>query len=136
MSIFLVAFLPWGILAPLNLIKMLLNTVSPMAHFWVPKETEQCQAACGVARMWATLFWSLQFVSAVSFVYVHFNREQTGLVYFGIASKIIVGTLLLKAYLSGVVFWPIGLGGTVCDWVFAALFVLELRSCGATRLKQ
>ena len=110
MSIFLVAFLPWGILAPLNLIKMLLNTVSPMAHFWVPKETEQCQAACGVARMWGTLFWSMQLVLACSYVYVHYHRGQTGLAYLGVAMKLVVGALLLKAYLTGVVFWPIGLG--------------------------
>ena len=42
-----------------------LSQVSPTAHLWVPKESEQCQAACGIARMWATLFWSLQFVWAL-----------------------------------------------------------------------
>ena len=156
-SVFLVAFLPWGVLAPLNVIKLLLNTVSPTAHLWVPKETEQCQAACGIARMWATLFWSLQFVSvrattahpaafiafcaadpswpvhrqALSFVYVHYHREQTGLVYMGIATKLVVGILLLKAYLTGVIHWPIGLGGPCCDWVLAALFALELRGSSA-----
>ena len=67
-SIYLAAFLPWGVLAPLNVIKLMLNAVSPTAHFWVPKETEQCQGACGIARMWAQLFWSLQFISALSFV--------------------------------------------------------------------
>lgn len=49
-SVFLLAFLPWGVLAPLNVIKLQLNKVSPGAHLWVPSETEQCQAACGVAR--------------------------------------------------------------------------------------
>ena len=50
MSVFLLAFFPWGVLAPLNVIKLQLNKVSPGAHLWVPGETEQCQAACGVAR--------------------------------------------------------------------------------------
>ena len=58
-SIYLVAFLPWGVLAPLNLFKLMLNTVSPYAHVWVPKETEQCQAACGIARMWVRTVRSL-----------------------------------------------------------------------------
>ena len=115
--IYLAAVLPWGVLAPLNLIKLLLNKVSPGAHLWVPYETEQCQAACGVARMWAQLFWSLQFVFAVAYVHVHYNREQTGLVYAGIAAKLIVGTILLKAYLQGVIHWPIGLTGAACDWL-------------------
>ena len=75
-SIYLAAFLPWGVLAPLNVLKLMLNAVSPTAHFWVPKETEQCQGACGIARMWAQLFWSLQFISALSFVYVHQNVWQ------------------------------------------------------------
>eukprot|EP00965_Chrysotila_dentata_P249609 6208981-Pleurochrysis_carterae.AAC.2 len=70
------AFFPWGVLAPLNVIKLLLNTVSPTAHLWVPKESEQCQAGCGIARMWATLFWCGQFIWALAYVYVHYNREQ------------------------------------------------------------
>lgn len=130
-SIYLAAFLPWGVLAPLNVLKLMLNAVSPTAHFWVPKETEQCQGACGIARMWAQLFWSLQFISALSFVYVHYHREQTGLVHMGIATKLVVGLLLLKAYLSGVIHWPIGLGGPCLDWALALGFALELRSRGA-----
>ena len=51
LSVFLLAFFPWGVLAPLNILKLQLNKVSPGAHLWVPGETEECQAACGVARM-------------------------------------------------------------------------------------
>lgn len=76
LSVFLVAFLPWGVLAPLNLLKLQLNKVSPGAHLWVPSETEQCQAACGVARMWATLFWSMQFANAIASLYLHYHRER------------------------------------------------------------
>ena len=117
MSIFLVAFLPWGILAPLNLIKMLLNTVSPMAHFWVPKETEQCQAACGVARMWGTLFWSMQLVLACSYVYVHYHRGQTGLAYLGVlrASISHQGKRRLAAQTAALAL-PAALLGRVCGW--------------------
>ena len=122
------AFFPWGVLAPLNLVKLMLNKVSPTAHFWVPKETEQCQAACGIARMWATLFWSMQFVWALAYLYVHANREQVGLIYFGAATKLIVGSLLLNAYVSGVILWPIGVGGALLEWLFALLFLSDMRA--------
>ena len=125
MSVFLVAFLPWGILAPLNVLKLQLNKVSPGAHLWVPLETEQCQAACGVARMWATLFWSMQFANACASLYLHYHRER-GLALLGVSHKLVVGTILLKAYLSGVIYWPIGLCGACIEWIFAALFVREL----------
>jgi len=38
-----------------------------------------------------------------------------------------VGALLLKAYLSSVVHWPIGLCGALIEWGFAALFALDMR---------
>jgi len=125
-SVFLLAFFPWGVLAPLNVIKLQLNKVSPGAHLWVPSETEQCQAACGVARMWATLFWSLQFCAALSCIYLHYRRE-VGLAIFGTANKIVVGAILLKAYFDGVIFWPIGLAGAGCEWLLALAFMRELR---------
>ena len=86
-SVFLIAFFPWGVLAPLNVLKLQLNKVSPGAHLWVPAATEQCQAACGVARMWATLFWSLQFASAIAAIYLHYNRER-GLALLGVSQKV------------------------------------------------
>jgi len=125
-SVFLAAFLPWGILAPLNILKLQLNKVSPGAHLWVPSETEQCQAACGIARMWATLFWSMQFANAVASLYLHYHRER-GLTLLGAAHKLIVGTTLLKAYLGGVIYWPIGLAGPAIEWMFALLFLNEVR---------
>ncbi|KAL3928171.1 MAG: hypothetical protein SGPRY_002504 [Prymnesium sp.] len=126
LSVFLLAFLPWGLLAPLNVIKLQLNRVSPGAHLWVPSETEQCQAACGIARMWATLFWSLQFSAALACIYLHYHRER-GLAVFATANKLVVGTVLLKAYVDGVIYWPIGLVGASCEWVFALAFLRELR---------
>ncbi|KAL1528654.1 hypothetical protein AB1Y20_009991 [Prymnesium parvum] len=125
-SVFLLAFLPWGVLAPLNVLKLQLNKVSPGAHLWVPAETEQCQAACGIARMWATLFWSLQFAGALSSIYLHYHRE-VGLAIFSTANKVVVGAVLLKAYFDGVIYWPIGLVGAGCEWVFALAFMRELR---------
>lgn len=125
-SVFLLAVLPWGVLAPLNILKLQLNKVSPGAHLWVPSETEQCQAACGIARMWATLFWSMQFANACACLYLHYNRER-GLALLGASHKICVGAILLKAYLGGVIYWPIGLAGCAVEWVFALLFLRELR---------
>ena len=103
-----------------------LSQVSPTAHLWVPKESEQCQAACGIARMWASLFWSMQFANAVACVYLHYNRER-GLALLAVSHKLVVGGLLLKAYLGGVVYWPIGLFGACCEWFFAAGFIQKLR---------
>ena len=88
--------------------------------------TEQCQAACGIARMWATLFWSMQFANAVACLYLHYHRER-GLTLLGAAHKLIVGTTLLKAYLGGVIYWPIGLAGPAIEWMFALLFLNEVR---------
>ena len=99
--------------------------VSPGAHLWVPLETEQCQAACGVARMWATLFWSMQFANACACVYLHYRRER-GLALLAVSHKLAVGTILLKAYLGGVIFWPIGLAGAATEWGFALAFAREL----------
>lgn len=93
----------------------------------MPGETEQCQAACGVARMWATLFWSMQFANAVACVYLHYNRER-GLALLSVAHKLAVGTVLLKAYLAGVIYWPIGLAGPAVEYGFALAFARALRS--------
>ena len=93
----------------------------------MPAETEQCQAACGVARMWATLFWSMQFANAIACVYLHYHRER-GLATLSVAHKLLVGTILLKAYLTGVVYWPIGLVGTVVEYSFALAFARALSS--------
>ena len=38
-----------------------------------------------------------------------------------------VGTILFKAYASGVVYWPIGLVGACFEWLFAFAFILALR---------
>ena len=100
--------------------------VSPGAHLWVPAETEQCQAACGVARMWATLFWSMQFANALACVYLHYQRER-GLATVSVAHKLVVGTTLLKAYFQGVIYWPIGLVGSLCEYAFAIAFAMQLR---------
>lgn len=102
------------------------SQVSPGAHLWVPLETEQCQAACGVARMWASLFWSMQFANAIACVYLHYNRER-GLALLSVSHKLLVGGFLLKAYLAGVVYWPIGLFGACCEWFFALAFISKLR---------
>ena len=76
--------------------------------------------------MWATLFWSLQFAAAISCVYLHYRREF-GLAVFSTASKVVVGSILFKAYLDGVIYWPIGLFGAACEWLLAIAFVRELR---------
>ena len=44
----------------LGLAQVLRNTPTKFAHHFVPAETEKCQQDCGIAQMWATLFWASQ----------------------------------------------------------------------------
>ena len=126
-NLYLIAALQWGVLAPLNLVKVLLNKVSPTARMWVPEASETCQKGCAIARMWATLFWSLQCCFAAAYVHVHYHREQTGLIKLGVMAKVAVGALLLKAFAEGVVKAPIGAAGAL-DWAMAVAFAAELAS--------
>ena len=75
--------------------------------------------------MWATLFWSMQLANAIGCVYLHYHRER-GLATLAVAQKLAVGTILLKSYLGGVIFWPIGLAGAALEFVFAFGFAREL----------
>ena len=76
--------------------------------------------------MWATLFWSMQFAKAIASVYLHYHRER-GLALLSTSHKLLVGATLLKAYLSNIIYWPIGLVGASLEWLFALLFIRELR---------
>ena len=76
--------------------------------------------------MWASLFWSMQFANAVACVYLHYQRER-GLALLTVAHKLVVGTTLLKAYLGGVIYWPIGLVGACVEYAFALGFARALR---------
>ena len=89
--LYLATALQWGIIGPLNLVKVLLNTASPTAHLWVHKESETCQGQCGmldangtlaylrtratctrtgIARTWATMFWSGQIAFSLVYLYI------------------------------------------------------------------
>mmetsp|Transcript_8395 Transcript_8395/g.27682 ORF Transcript_8395/g.27682 Transcript_8395/m.27682 type:complete len:151 (-) Transcript_8395:385-837(-) len=129
--LYLVAALPWLVLAPMNLFKLLLNTVSPTAHLWVPRETEQCQAGCGIARMWATLFWSQQFSWGCALLYAQYVARHEGLILFSAVTKLMVGTLLFNGYLGGVIHWPIGLGASTFEFCCAALMLLDVTAARA-----
>mmetsp|Transcript_19879 Transcript_19879/g.29743 ORF Transcript_19879/g.29743 Transcript_19879/m.29743 type:complete len:129 (-) Transcript_19879:80-466(-) len=105
MALELILALPWLILSPLNFIKVLRNTPSPMAHYFVAKESEDCQKTCRIARMWATMFWSLQFVLALALL---INKRPRWMF---VLSKIFIGTILLFNFSEGVVKLPIGAAG-------------------------
>ena len=68
----------------------------------------------------------MQFAFAVASVYLHYRRER-GLALLGVSQKLVVGAILPKAYLGGVIYWPIGLAGALLEWMFAGLFTLKLR---------
>mmetsp|Transcript_9136 Transcript_9136/g.28935 ORF Transcript_9136/g.28935 Transcript_9136/m.28935 type:complete len:122 (+) Transcript_9136:231-596(+) len=99
----------------------------------VPKETEQCQAGCGIARMWATLFWSQQFCWACALLYTRHAPHQEGLILFGAVTKLMVACLLLNGYMSGVVHWPIGQAAAAWEGAFALLMLLDVRSAQMRR---
>mmetsp|Transcript_14949 Transcript_14949/g.20793 ORF Transcript_14949/g.20793 Transcript_14949/m.20793 type:complete len:119 (+) Transcript_14949:218-574(+) len=92
-------------LAPLNFVKVLINKPSPMAHHFVAKRSEECQKNCEIARMWATMFWSLQFVLALGLLLVQRPRWMFA------AAKICVGLILVANFNLGVVKLPIALAG-------------------------
>jgi membrane protein YqaA with SNARE-associated domain len=113
-DLYLVAALQWGILAPLNLVKLLRNATSPWARHWVPQISEECQRDCGIARMWALLFWSSQLAFAAGYLYINLKQEgKVPFVYVGIAQKVLVGAFLLRAYAQGTVLGPIGAAGAM-----------------------
>merc|ERR1711871_1713696 len=68
--------LAWGLIAPLNLVKVLMNKVSPMAKKWVPSESEQCQQDCGIARMWACLYWASQIALCLGLYRASYRNMQ------------------------------------------------------------
>ena len=45
-------------------------------HREVPKESEDCQRDCAIARMWATLFWGSQAAIAGGFFYVFASDRE------------------------------------------------------------
>uniref|UniRef100_A0A7S2TGZ3 Uncharacterized protein n=1 Tax=Lotharella oceanica TaxID=641309 RepID=A0A7S2TGZ3_9EUKA len=99
--------LPWLILAPLNFIKVLINKPSPMAHYFVAKKSEECQKTCEIARMWATMFWALQFILALGLCFSQRSAPR----WMFVAAKMAVGTLIIANFVNGVVLLPIGLAG-------------------------
>lgn len=123
--VYLVAALQWGLLAPPNLVKVLLNKVSPTAHMWVPKASETCQKNCGIARLWATLFWSTQICFSIGYLYIYrTNNGRMPFALVGGVQKVAVGILLVKAYFDGVVHLPIAMGG-VFDLIVAPILLLD-----------
>lgn len=116
--------LPWLVLAPLNFVKVFINKPSPLAHNFVPKKTELCQMECDIARMWAMMFWSLQFCLAFALA------SSKGPNWLFVATKACVGAMLIRSYLAGVVLLPIG-----CAGGFELLSMLVLLATGSSGSK-
>ncbi|KAG8462295.1 hypothetical protein KFE25_012115 [Diacronema lutheri] len=108
---------PWLVLAPLNLVKVLLNKRSPIAHKIVHPVSEKCQSECGIARMWATCFWAAQFFLAAILVAVWARSKARPLgamadvVCIVAAAKLVIGSLLVFNYVTDVVREPVAIGG-------------------------
>merc|ERR1719331_1965092 len=137
--LYLVAALQWGIIAPLNFVKVLQNVTSPIAHYNVPKESEECQRDCAIARMWATLFWGSQVAMAGGFAYVFASDREVGTLLFVLvaaAQKVVVGALLLKAFADGVVKEPVAIGGALDLVMAAVLFGVHLYRVGMKALRE
>eukprot|EP00038_Savillea_parva_P013128 m.7369 g.7369 ORF g.7369 m.7369 type:complete len:343 (+) comp2441_c0_seq1:63-1091(+) len=123
---YLLAALQWGILAPLNLIKVLRNKPTKMAYLFVPEATEQCQKDCGIAQMWATLFWSSQIAMSLGYLHIYlYKSAKVPLVPIAVVQKILVGLLLIKAHKDGTVHSPPMVGG-VLDIAVACMLLLDV----------
>lgn len=115
--ILLLSSLPWLILAPLNVVKVLLNKRSPIAHKIVHEASERCQSECGIARMWATCFWSAQFFLSAILIAAWLRsttrsiRVVADVVCIVAAAKLVIGSLLLLNYVKQVVREPVAAGG-------------------------
>ncbi|KAJ1629738.1 hypothetical protein T492DRAFT_1008469 [Pavlovales sp. CCMP2436] len=115
--VLLLASLPWLVLAPFNVVKVLLNKRSPIAHKIVHPVSEKCQSECGIARMWATCFWSAQFFLA-AILLAAWARSRTrpigavaDIVLIVAAAKFAIGSLLLFNYTRDIVREPVAIGG-------------------------
>eukprot|EP00467_Chlorarachnion_reptans_P024806 CAMPEP_0114522684 /NCGR_PEP_ID=MMETSP0109-20121206/20874_1 /TAXON_ID=29199 /ORGANISM="Chlorarachnion reptans, Strain CCCM449" /LENGTH=130 /DNA_ID=CAMNT_0001703919 /DNA_START=90 /DNA_END=482 /DNA_ORIENTATION=- len=104
---------PWLVLAPLNFVKVLINKPSPLAHHFVAKRSEECQKTCEIARMWATMFWSLQFFLSLGLALSHRPRWMFA------SGKLFIGAILLFNFYNGVVKEPIAAAG--CFEILSAL---------------
>lgn len=127
-AILLVASAPWLVLAPLNVVKVLLNKRSPIAHKIVHPASEKCQSECGIARMWATCFWAAQFFLALILfaAWLRSKARPIGAVADVLcivaAAKLVIGSLLLLNFYKDVVREPVAIGGAF-EIVCAVLLV-------------
>lgn len=137
-----------------NLAQVLRNKPTKMAYLFVPEETEMCQKECGIAQMWATLFWSSQIALSLGFLHIFmYKSSKVPFVPIAIFQKILVGLLLIKAHMvctryllcdprsvdpcysqegvhplhsqNGVVHSPPAMGG-VLDLVMACILLFDL----------
>lgn len=100
--------LPWLFLGPANIYKVaVLNRGSPIAKYIVVPPAETCQSECDIARMWACLFWGLQFVVAFGILTGGIGNGTAAL------AKFYVGIALRRAYAHGVVHKPVQYGANV-----------------------
>lgn len=97
---------PWVVLGPLNIFKVAyVNRGSPISAYIVVQESETCQAACKIARMWACLFWGLQTMVAVAIL----RREIAPRL--AATAKLFVGMALVAGYVEGAVRVPVAMAG-------------------------
>ena len=80
-------------------LQVLRNKPTKMAYLFVPEATEQCQKDCGIAQMWATLFWSSQIAMSLGYLHIYlYKSAKVPLVPIAVVQKILVGLLLIKAH--------------------------------------
>lgn len=140
--VLLVASLPWLVLAPLNLVKVLLNKRSPIAHRIVHPASEKCQSECGIARMWATCFWAAQFFLALILLAAWARSKArpvsavADVVCIVAAAKLVIGSLLLLNFFNEVVREPVAIAGAfeiVCALFLARAALADASQAGAPR---
>eukprot|EP00039_Didymoeca_costata_P029918 m.27032 g.27032 ORF g.27032 m.27032 type:complete len:333 (-) comp7856_c1_seq1:968-1966(-) len=125
LNLFLFTAVQWGIFAPLNLVKVLINKPSPMAKHFVSEASESCQQSCDIARLWATLFWSGQIAFALGFFSMYQSKKESKeFLRVAAIQKIMVGILLMKGFRDGVIHLPITSAGAL-EFVLGFVFLFH-----------
>eukprot|EP00304_Pavlova_gyrans_P011279 CAMPEP_0206049184 /NCGR_PEP_ID=MMETSP1466-20131121/26154_1 /ASSEMBLY_ACC=CAM_ASM_001126 /TAXON_ID=44452 /ORGANISM="Pavlova gyrans, Strain CCMP608" /LENGTH=119 /DNA_ID=CAMNT_0053424267 /DNA_START=9 /DNA_END=368 /DNA_ORIENTATION=+ len=118
-----------------------MNKKSPIAHKIVHEASEKCQSECGIARMWATCFWSAQVFLAAILLMTWLRRRSrpahtvADLIGIVACAKLCIGCLLIFNYTQKVVREPVAIGG-VYEITCALALLKDAMSGGKTGSKR
>jgi len=119
-GLYLLAALPWLVIAPLKLMEVLTKTAGPSARIWVSTD----------AQHWATVFWSSQLVFSVGYACMYLKRVKPSFVLIAILHKLFFGCLLIKGYVEQKVLAPMAAAGVADVLISCVLFANTVTDLG------